>query len=160
MNMNPKNSNTQSSSTGARNRWRGLVAAGFAAVLCGVVSAFVSCGGGSSDATPPASPPASPYEALVGRWVRPDGGYVLAINRVQPDGTVEAGYFNPNPIRVARARASSDGGKLELFVELRDAGYPGCTYKLTYDQAAKKLTGVYFQAAQQESYNIFFAREE
>ncbi len=85
---------------------------------------------------------------------------MLAINRVQPDGTVEAGCFNPNPIRVSRARASPDGGKLELFVELRDSGYPGCTYKLTYDKAEKKLAGVYFQAAQQQSYDIVFAREE
>jgi hypothetical protein len=125
-----------------------------------IAAAFVSCDRSSSEAGSSAASDASPYAPLTGRWQRTDGDYVLAINRVQPDGTVEAGYFNPNPIRVSRARASADVGKLELFVELRDSGYPGCTYKLTYDKAEKKLTGVYFQAAQQQSYDIVFVREE
>ena len=133
----------------------------FSALVIGiiVIAVGVSCGGSKEGGTS-ASAPESPYAPLLGRWLRPDGGYVLAINRVDSDGTADAAYYNPNPIRVSRARASADGGKLELFVELRDAGYPGCTYKLIYDKAEKKLTGVYFQAAQQQSYDILFVREE
>jgi hypothetical protein len=133
----------------------------FSALVIGaiVLAAGVSCGG-SKEGAQSAPTSESPYAPLIGRWLRPDGNYVLAINRVDPDGTADAAYYNPNPIRVSRARASADGGRLELFVELRDAGYPGCTYKLTYDKAEKKLTGVYFQAAQQQSYEVFFVREE
>lgn len=133
----------------------------FGGLAIGVIvfAANVSCGGSGDGATSVAMGE-SPYAPLLGRWLRPDGGYVLAINRVNPDGSAEAAYYNPNPIRVSRARASADGGRLELFVELRDAGYPGCTYKLTYDKSEKRLTGVYFQAAQQQSYDIQFVREE
>ena len=103
---------------------------------------------------------ASRFAPLLGRWVRPDGGYVLEIKSVKEDGAAEAAYFNPSPIRVARARASEDKGALQLFVELRDAGYPGCTYKLTCRNGERRLVGSYFQAAMQESYEIFFVPEQ
>jgi hypothetical protein len=97
---------------------------------------------------------------LIGRWVRPDGGYILMVNRVEPEGKLGASYFNPNPIRVSAAQASVEGGAVKLFVELRDEGYPGCTYNLTYDKANDQLVGVYFQAAQQQSYDIAFERAQ
>jgi hypothetical protein len=130
-------------------------------VLCGIliVTASVSCGG-SKEGEAAAAAAQSPYAPLLGRWQRIDGDYILAINRVDTDGTADAAYFNPRPIRVSRARASAEGQKLELFVELRDAGYPGCTYKLAYDKAGKKLAGVYFQVAQQQSYDVEFVRED
>ena len=40
-----------------------------------------------------------------------------------------------------------EGGALKLFIELRDVGYPGSTYTLTYLPAGDRLTGVYYQAA-------------
>src|SRR5262245_38211615 len=40
---------------------------------------------------------------LVGRWQRPDGGYVIEIRNVATNGKLDAGYFNPRPINVARA---------------------------------------------------------
>jgi hypothetical protein len=98
------------------------------------------------------------FAPLSGRWVRLDGGYILMVHRIDPDGKVNAGYFNPNPIRVSQAQASVEGGVLKLFVELNDEGYPGCTYKLTYDKAKNQLAGVYFQAAMQQSYEIVFER--
>jgi len=97
-------------------------------------------------------------EPLVGRWVRPDGGYTLMVSRGEPEGRLRASYFNPNPIRVSAVRASVDGDAVKLFVELNDEGYPGCTYNLTYDKAKDQLVGVYFQAAMQESYKISFER--
>ena len=102
---------------------------------------------------------ALPFAPLIGQWVRPDGGYVLMVSRVNADGTADAAYNNPaGPIHVSAAKASQESGEIKLFVELRDTGYPGCTYKLTYRQANDTLFGVYYQAAMKESYDIFFER--
>jgi hypothetical protein len=95
---------------------------------------------------------------LKGKWVRPDGGYIIEIRSVDPSGKVAAAYFNPNPIKVAAAQVTQDKGSLNLFVELRDTGYPGCTYTLTYDRQNDQLRGVYYQAAVQERYDIYFVR--
>ena len=43
-------------------------------------------------------PKSADYERLVGRWLRPDGGYILDIKEIQPDGKVVAVYLNPRPI--------------------------------------------------------------
>ena len=93
-----------------------------------------------------------------GKWVRPDGGYIIDIRSIDPSGKIDAAYFNPNPIKVAAAQLRQENGALNLFIELRDTGYPGCTYKLSYDREHDQLKGVYYQAAVQESYNIYFVR--
>ena len=91
--------------------------------------------------------------------MRPDGGYVIEIRSIDPaSGKVDAAYFNPNPIRVAAAQARDEKGVLNLFIELRDTGYPGCTYQLTYDRQSDQLKGVYYQAAVKERYDIYFVR--
>ena len=38
-----------------------------------------------------------------GRWLRPDGGYVLQLSDPGPNGELKAAYFNPQPINVSRA---------------------------------------------------------
>jgi hypothetical protein len=98
------------------------------------------------------------FAPLTGRWVRPDGGYILRVQRVESNGQASVEYFNPNPIHISQAQASIEGATLKLFVELQDEGYPGCTYKLSYDKAKDQLAGVYFQAAMQQSYDIVFER--
>jgi hypothetical protein len=98
------------------------------------------------------------YQALKGRWVRPDGGYILEIRSINPDGTLDARYFNPRPINVSRAEVSPRGQAASLFVELRDTGYPGCTYTLLYDPGEDSLKGIYYQAAVRESFEIIFVR--
>jgi hypothetical protein len=98
------------------------------------------------------------FDVLNGRWLRPDGGYILEIRAVDPKGTIDAGYFNPNPINIAKAEATRDGSKLNVFVELRAPNYPGSTYTLTYDPQQDQLRGIYFQAVEQQSFNIFFVR--
>jgi hypothetical protein len=96
---------------------------------------------------------------LKGKWQRPDGGYIIDIRSIEPSsGKIEAAYFNPNPIKVAAAQLKQENSSLNLFIELRDTGYPGCTYKLTYDRQTDQLKGVYYQAAVQESYDIYFVR--
>jgi len=64
----------------------------------------------------------SNFEGLIGRWVRPDGGYVIEIKGVDAEGTVDLSYFNPRPINVGRAVVSSDAAQVSLTVELRDVG--------------------------------------
>ena len=75
---------------------------------------------------------------------------------------MEAAYYNPNPIHVARAKASRNGDTMSVFVELRDepAGYPGCIYRLDYDPRKDRLEGTYIQAATQQQFDVVFVRFE
>jgi len=98
------------------------------------------------------------YSKLVGDWVRPDGGYVIRISGVNPDGQVQAAYFNPNPINIAQANAFSQDNAIKFFVELRDVGYPGSKYELLYYPDQDILQGTYFQAQIQQLYNVVFQR--
>lgn len=111
--------------------------------------------GGTNQITLPAR---VEFQKLLGRWERPDGGYVLEIRAVDGSGQLEAGYFNPAPIRVERAAAVLEAGQAKVLVVLRDTGYPGCTYTLSYDAVADQLFGQYFQATQQQTYDVTFAR--
>ena len=106
----------------------------------------------------PAAAAAAPFQKIEGRWVRIDGGYVVEIRSVEASGEVDAAYFNPRPIHVAAARASQDGEAVKLFIELRDVNYPGSTYTLRYDAARDTLEGTYFQALEQHTYEVSFAR--
>jgi hypothetical protein len=101
---------------------------------------------------------AADYRPLVGRWQRTDGSYVIEIRRVAADGTMDADYFNPRPIKVARADAAMFKEHLRVDIELRDAGYPGSTYTLLYDPAKDALLGRYYQAYQRQTYDVVFVR--
>ena len=98
------------------------------------------------------------YQKVQGRWQRGDGGYIIDIRKVEADGTLTVAYLNPRPINVAKAEASMAGDALKVFVELRDVNYPGSIYQLTYDPAADRLRGTYFQAALGETYDVEFTR--
>ena len=111
----------------------------------------------SSTPTPASSTNPAFYQ-IKGKWQRTDGDYLLEIRNVRPGGSLEATYANPQPIRVSKAEASIDGTRTKVFVELRDVNYPGCTYALTHDAAADRLVGVYFQAAQQQEFEVTFER--
>ncbi len=98
------------------------------------------------------------FEALSGRWLRPDGGYIFEIRAVDPSGKIDARYFNPRPINIAKAEATRDGSKLNVFFELRAPNYPGSTYKLMYDPKQDQLRGTYFQAALGQTFDVYFVR--
>jgi hypothetical protein len=98
------------------------------------------------------------FDVLQGRWLRPDGEYILQIRSVDGSGNMDAGYFNPRPINVSKAQAAKESGKIKVFVELSDVGYPGSTYTLTYDPKQDVLRGVYFQAAMKQSFDVYFTR--
>jgi hypothetical protein len=175
-----KKDRTPDSAPGSKGRWR--VVAILAVVVGAAALAFMSWRSEPRPATEaaraaparrPATNPApraipSPaetasegpahYRPLLGEWVRPDGGYVLAITDIAADGKATVGYFNPRPINVGRAEARLEGDSLGLFVELRDQNYPGSTYTLAYDAEGDQLVGVYFQAVQRASYDVVFVR--
>jgi len=90
--------------------------------------------------------------------VRTDGGYVLGIRAVSPDGKVDLDYLNPRPIHVEQALASRAGSVLSLFVELRDVNYPGSLYNLAYEPARDQLEGTYYQAVAKETFAVTFER--
>ena len=98
------------------------------------------------------------FRPLHGRWLRPDGGYILDIRDIEASGKIDAVYLNPRPIHVARAAATSDGATLQVFVELRAPGYPGSTYTLRYEPQRDQLEGSYFQAALQQRFTVVFVR--
>ncbi len=98
-------------------------------------------------------------DVLKGEWVRPDGGYVIAIKSVGPNGQLEAMYFNPNPLPFAKAQGSLEGAKVRASFELRAGGYDGSTYELTYDPARDRLAGIYYQAVAKQSFEVFFTRK-
>ncbi len=130
------------------------------AVLCLLAAGLGACRRADAPATAAPAPAAATtaFDKLLGRWERPDGGYVLELRTVDAAGKCTAGYFNPSPITIEKAEASAEGGQLKLFVVLRDVNYPGCTYRLTYDAQRDVLLGAYYQAALQETYEVGFAR--
>ncbi len=109
-------------------------------------------------ATTAAEPVLVEFEKLKGKWLRPDGGYVLEIKKLLPDNALEAAYFNPNPIHVGKAKLYKERGFVKVFVELQDVNYPGSTYTLIYDGQNDQLRGVYYQATQQQESPIAFER--
>jgi hypothetical protein len=98
------------------------------------------------------------FQKLKGRWRRPDGGYVMAIGNINDTGAMDASYFNPYPIHVGNAVASRDGDVTKVFVELRDVNYPGSTYTLSYDPSSDQLQGIYYQAVEQQRFQVSFER--
>jgi len=139
-----------------------------AVTVATVLTAGYFLWGGSSSSQAPGSgggpsagaAPKADLQQLIGDWVRPDGGYVISVRRIEPDGRVEAAYLNPRPIPVSRAEASAAGDKARLFIELRGAGYPGSTHELLYDPAGDFLSGVYFQAALGQRFDVIFVRKK
>ena len=95
---------------------------------------------------------------LVGRWLRHDGVYTIAIKDVSSGGALSAAYFNPNPINVETARFSHEGASLKVFVKLQDKGYPGSTYDLVYNPENDVLIGKYLLAAERREFPVGFQR--
>jgi hypothetical protein len=106
----------------------------------------------------PSSESKSDFGILPGRWMRPDGGYVITIKSVDATGKLDATYANPSPLPFAKAEAIRDGKSLKLFFELRAGGYNGSTYTLIYDPLNDVLKGVYFQAVLQQKFDVYFTR--
>jgi hypothetical protein len=119
------------------------------ALLIAVVAALVCAA---------CAPSAPDFQKLKGRWLRSEGGYVIDVRGVEESGKLDAAYLNPRPIHVARADATLDGAVMKVFLELRDVNYPGSTYTLAYDPERDQLEGVYYQAVEQQRFQVTFAR--
>jgi hypothetical protein len=100
------------------------------------------------------------YGRIAGKWLRPDGGYVLELSDVKPGGKLKAAYFNPRPINVAKAEWRSMDNRIQVFVELRDVNYPGSTYTLIYDPEQDRFNGYYYQAVQKVTFDVVFIRKQ
>jgi hypothetical protein len=98
------------------------------------------------------------FRNLVGRWIRPDGGYIIEIRNIDSNGMLEAAYFNPRPIHVSQARITIVNKEPRVFIELRDVGYPGATYALTYHPEQDVLAGLYYQPTVGQSFEVIFVR--
>lgn len=139
-----------------------------AAFIAALLFAFLFLAGFSGDIADAASagaadigktaPAQTGFQRLEGRWVRPDGGYVLELREIKNDGSLKAAYYNPRPIKVYRAKWSRKDSMINLTVELRDVNYPGSTYTLHYDAATDRLKGKYFQAVERQTFDIEFVR--
>ena len=101
---------------------------------------------------------ADDFKPLIGRWQRTDGGYVIEIRSIAPDGKMAARYFNPSPIHVSRAEASKDKEHIKVEVELRDVGYPGSNYTLVYVPEKNALLGYYYHAVSRQYFDVLFVR--
>jgi hypothetical protein len=152
-----------------------LIAVGLLGWFC-----VAGCGKSPESSSPPAPPPAAPplektlrpappetttapqpsreLEKLKGRWLRPDGGYILEIKQVDAQGRLEAAYFNPDPIMVTNAIAKMEGADVKLLVELSGQNYPGSRYELTFITAAGLMAGTYYQAATKQTFDVVFER--
>jgi hypothetical protein len=97
---------------------------------------------------------------LVGDWIRTDGSYLIKINNVNEDGTLEAQYFNPKPINVESAKWEEYHGNLKITIVLRDQNYPGSTYSINYLPDEDFLAGEYFQAVERSTFYVEFARNK
>ena len=100
------------------------------------------------------------FKVIIGEWVRPDGGYIVRVRDINPDGSLDAGYFNPGKINIAEANVSLRKGLVKLFIKLQDKGYPGSTYTLYYYPEKDALAGFYYQAAVGQTYEVVFFRKK
>ncbi len=98
------------------------------------------------------------FDKLKGRWVRPDGGYVLELKELLPENRISAAYYNPSPINVGESKIYKENGFTKLFIKMQDQNYPGSTYTLIYDTENDKLCGIYYQATYGQQFQVEFTR--
>jgi len=96
--------------------------------------------------------------AALGKWQRTDGDYIIELSNIKTDSTLEAAYLNPNPIHVSETAWKVNDGYIYFFIKLDDEGYPGSFYSLGYYPEEDQLYGFYYQALQQQKYDVVFER--
>ena len=100
------------------------------------------------------------FGVIAGEWQRTDGGYLIKVDNIQPDGRVKVEYFNPRPIHVEQAAMSREKGLIKLFIKFQDKGYEGSTYTLFYFADKDAIAGFYYQAAMDKTYEVIFMRKD
>ena len=96
-------------------------------------------------------------DLILGRWKRPDGGYILDIQNFQAS-SFEAAYYNPKSIFISETQWKIQHAYVYLFVKFDDEGYPGSYYSLGYYPDKDLLVGFYHQAVMQQNFEVYFER--
>lgn len=96
--------------------------------------------------------------AALGKWQRTDGDYIIDLSNIKTDSTLEAAYLNPKPINISETMWKVNNGYIYFYIKLDDEGYPGSYYSLGYYPDEDRLYGFYFQAMQQQKYDVVFER--
>ncbi len=91
-----------------------------------------------------------------GEWMRGDGDYRLKIAKTRSANGVTVTYFNPKPINVESAQFSEQEHTVILTIVLRDEGYPGSTYRLTFDSSYRILAGAYLMPQSGQQHQVYF----
>lgn len=107
----------------------------------------------------PAAAQRSGLDVLRGAWVRPDGGYTIAIKSIGANGALDAMHLNPNRRPFANAQATREGGAPRVFLELQAGGHAGSAYDRAYDPASDLPRGVCYQAVARKWFEVRFARK-
>lgn len=97
-------------------------------------------------------------QAIQGSWVRSDAPYLIELARGQ-DGSLQAKYFNPQPIHVASTTTREQDDVLSVIIILQDVNYQGSTYTLAYDRKRDVLQGTYLHGGSGQLYQVDFTRK-
>jgi len=135
--------------------WRTMTVV-MAVTMCG--AAFPQARPSQPEGSTSAAPAMMSTGMLKGIWIRPDGGYRIAIRGVGTGGRLDAMYFNPSQLPFARAQVVQDAGTFRVVLELQAGGYAGSTYDLRYEAATDRLVGTFYQAVAKQTFDVFFAR--
>lgn len=99
-------------------------------------------------------------DKIQGKWLRPDGNYILEIKEILPEGKLRAAYYNPGNIKISKATYSNEKGTIKVHVEFADENYHGSKYNLEYNAETDMMKGVYYQAMMGQTYEILFVRKK
>jgi uncharacterized protein (DUF2147 family) len=113
----------------------------------------------ATGAAAPATAQRSGVDVLRAAWVRPDGGYTIAIKSIGANGALDAMHLNPNRRPFAKAQATQEGGAPRVFLELQAGGHAGSAYDRAYDPASDLPRGVCYQAVARKWFEVCFARK-
>ena len=94
---------------------------------------------------------------FIDSWTRSDGGYRLEVVAVEQGG-VSVKYFNPKPINVESAEFTVFENEPLLKIILRDEGYPGSVYELSFLPERRVLIGTYVRLGQKPS-QVYFVKD-
>ncbi len=113
-----------------------------------------------SEVNTPLNKEAPNKNLLVGSWLRTDASYVIKINSLNENGTINAQYYNPKSINVGSAIWEKNYGNFRMIIELRDVNYLGSKYTLNYLPDKDILAGEYYQAVQGLTFYVEFNRNK
>ncbi|HAV12345.1 MAG TPA: hypothetical protein DCX06_02450 [Opitutae bacterium] len=95
-----------------------------------------------------------------GAWTRGDGGYTIEVAPSAAIDGVVVKYFNPDSINVERSNFDLTGEEPRLQFVLRDTGYPGSSYELSFLSERRVLIGTYSRPGSQPSQVYFINQAE